>query len=335
MSGSPGRPVALFAMGRRYLPLLFDGDAVRRLHELADLDDDVVVEDFADPAVAGRLADAEVLVTGWDCPVVDATVLDRAPRLRAVLHAAGTVKGHLAPECWDRGLVVSSAVAANALPVAEFTVAAILWAGKDVLGFRDRYRTDRAFTPGTLYPGVGNFHRRVGIVGASHIGRRVVELLRPFDLDVALADPYVTEPPPGVRLVELDELLAGSDVVSLHAPANERTRHMLDRRRLGLIPDGGVLVNTARGSLVDTDALVAELSTGRISAVLDVTDPEPLPPDSPLFDLPNAFVTPHIAGSQGNELARLGNIVVDELARFVTGEPLAHEVRRSDLERIA
>lgn len=335
MSEAASRPVALFAMGRRHLPVLFDADAVRRLHELADVDTGVVAEDFADPAVAARLAEAEVLLTGWDCPRVDAAVLDRAPRLRAVLHAAGTVKGFLAPECWDRGVLVSSAAAANALPVAEFTVAAILWAGKDVLGFRDRYRAERTFTPGTLYPGVGNFHRRVGIVGASHIGRRVMELLRPFDLDVALADPYVTEPPPGVRLVELDELLAGSDVVSLHAPANAQTRHMLDRRRLALIPDGGVLVNTARGSLVDTDALAAELATGRISAVLDVADPEPLPAGSPLFDLPNAFLTPHIAGSQGNEIARLGNVVVDELARFVAGVPLAHEILRSDLDRIA
>ncbi|MBO0828529.1 MAG: hydroxyacid dehydrogenase, partial [Streptosporangiales bacterium] len=191
-------------MGRRYLPLLFDADAVGRLHDLADVDTGVVVEDFADPAVASRLAAAVVLLTGWDCPAVDATVLDRMPRLRAVLHAAGTVKGFLAPECWDRGVQVSSAAAANALPVAEFTVAAILWAGKDVLGFRDRYRAARTFTAGALYPGVGNFHRRVGIVGASHIGRRVIELLRPFDLDVALADPYVGEPPPGVRLAELD-----------------------------------------------------------------------------------------------------------------------------------
>lgn len=330
-----GRPVALLAMGRRYLPMLFDADAVRRLHELADLDDDVVVEDFSDPAAAVRLSEAEFLLSGWGCPPVDAAVLDRAPRLRAVLHAAGTVKGHLSPDCWDRGLRVSSAAVANALPVAEFTVAAILWSGKDVLGFRDRYRADRTFTPGTLYPAVGNFRRRVGVVGASHIGRRVIELLRPFDLDIALADPYASSPPPGVRLVELDELLAGSDVVSLHAPANEQTRHMLDRRRLALIPDGGVLVNTARGSLVDTDALAAELATGRISAVLDVADPEPLPTDSPLFDLPNAFLTPHVAGSQGNELARLGNVVVDELARLLAGEPLAHEVRRSDLDRIA
>jgi phosphoglycerate dehydrogenase-like enzyme len=335
VNGRPGRPVALFAMGRRHLPLLFGADAVRRLHELVDVDTGVVAEDFADPDVAGRLANAEVLLTGWDCPPIDAAVLDRAPRLRAVLHAAGTVKGFLAPECWDRGVLVSSAAAANALPVAEFTVAAILWAGKDVLGFRDRYRAERAFTPGTLYPRVGNFHRRVGIVGASHIGRRVMELLRPFDLDVALADPYASSAPPGVRLVELDELLAGSDVVSLHAPANEQTRHLLDRRRLALIPDGGVLVNTARGSLVDTDALAAELATGRISAVLDVADPEPLPTDSPLFDLPNAFLTPHIAGSQGNEIARLGNTVVDELARLLAGEPLAHEIRRSDLDRIA
>ncbi|MDQ1049594.1 phosphoglycerate dehydrogenase-like enzyme [Streptomyces sp. V4I2] len=101
------------------------------------------------------------------------------------------------------------------------------------------------------------------------------------------------------------------------------------------MPDGAVLVNTARGGLVDHDALVGELRTGRLSAVLDVTDPEPLPADSPLLDLPNAFVTPHLAGSQGNEVARLGRTVAEEAERLVAGGELAYEVDPSELERVA
>jgi phosphoglycerate dehydrogenase-like enzyme len=315
--------------------MIFPVDTMAGLRRLVDVDETLVAERFDSPEVQAVLADVEILVTGWGCPPIDATVLRAAPRLRAILHAAGSVKGHLAPECWERGLVVSSAADANAVPVAELALAMILLAGKDVFGLRERYRRKRTFVLGEIQPGIGNFRRRVGIVGASRIGRQVVELLKPFDLAVSLTDPYVSVPPAGVRLLELDDLLRESDVVSLHAPATRETHHLLDKRRLALIPDGGVLINTARGSLVDTDALVAELAGGRISAILDVTDPEPLPADSPLYDLPNVFLTPHIAGSHGNELDRLGRTVVAELERLITGVPLAHQILPGDLDRAA
>jgi phosphoglycerate dehydrogenase-like enzyme len=188
------------------------------------------------------------------------------------------------------------------------------------------------------FPTVGNFGKTVGIVGASRIGRRVIELLRPFQLDVLVSDPYLDADAArrlGVDRRELDELLAASDVVSLHAPALPSTRHMIDARRLALLRDGATLINTARGSLVDQDALVAELASGRIDAVLDVTEPEVLPPDSPLYELPNVVLTPHIAGALGVELRRLGDAAIDEIERYAAGEPFAHQVTAGDLDRIA
>ncbi len=214
----------------------------------------------------------------------------------------------------------------------------ILLAGKDLFAARDRLRTERAFPGWGLVPGIGNHGRRVGVIGASRIGRRVIELLRPFDLRVSLTDPYVDETGAaelGVPLRGLDHLLRTSDVVTIHAPETPETHHLVGPRELSLMPDGAVLINTARGGLLDHDALITELRTGRLSAILDVTDPEPLPTDSPLYDLPNAFITPHLAGSQGNEAARLGLAVAEEAERLGAGQPLAYGIVQSELERMA
>ncbi|MFF6947811.1 hydroxyacid dehydrogenase [Streptomyces iakyrus] len=332
------RPQALFAMAAENVPQVFPPEVLARLRTSVDIEPDLVAEDFTDPRVLGTLARAEFLVTGWGCPRLDERVLGAAPRLRAVLHSAGSVKSFATHALRERGIAVSSAAVANALPVAEYTLAMILLAGKDVLAARDRMRTTRASAGWGVIPGIGNYGRRVGVIGASRIGRRVLDLLRPFDLRPVLSDPYVDERRAaalGVPLLPLDELLRTSGIVTVHAPETPETHRMIGRRELALMPDGAVLINTARGALVDHDALVAELRTGRLSAILDVTDPEPLPADSPLYDLPGAFVTPHLAGSQGNELARLGLTVAEEAERLLAGEQPAYAVDWSALEREA
>lgn len=320
------------------VPQIFPPDVLARLGNAVEIDPTLTAENFTDPRVREALADTEILITGWGCPHIDEAVLAAAPRLRAILHAAGSVKGLTSPAVWERGITVSSAAGANALPVAEYTLAMILLAGKDLFAQRDRLRAQRAFPYGEIMPGIGNFGRRVGVVGASRIGRRLIELLRPFDLRVTLADPYVdaTEAAAlGVPLLPLDDLLATSDIVTVHAPQTPETHHLIGSRELALMPTGSVLVNTARGALLDHDALVEELRANRLSAILDVTDPEPLPADSPLFDLPNAFITPHLAGSQGNEVARLGLVVTEEAERLLSGRELAHAIDHAVLERTA
>ncbi|MFC8955740.1 hydroxyacid dehydrogenase [Streptomyces sp. NPDC057101] len=332
------RPALLLAMGEGIAGRLLTDAHRTRLASLARTDPHLVAHDLtsADPRVTAALADAEILLTCWGAPPLSAEVLDRAPRLRAVVHAAGSVKHHITDACWERGLRVTSAAAANALPVAEYTLAAILFAGKRVLGSARRYaelRADHAWL--TESADGGNYRRTIGVVGASRIGRRVIELLRPFDLDVLLYDPYVDAPPPGVELVGLDELCARSSVVSVHAPQLPSTYRMIGAAQLAAMPDGATLVNTSRGSLIDEQALLPHLLTGRLHAVLDVTDPELPPSDSPLYTLPNVLLTPHVAGSLGNELHRMADQAIEEVARYARGEPFAEEVRASDLQRSA
>jgi phosphoglycerate dehydrogenase-like enzyme len=318
---------------------LFVGEARDRLCAIAVVDPDLALSDFGSPAARAALAEAEVLLTGWGCPPIDEAALAAAPCVRAVVHAAGSVKNHVTPACWERGIVVSTAAEANALPVAEFTLAMILLAGKATHVIARRYRQQRtAPALRSEFPKIGNYRRTVGIVGASRIGRRVIALLRPFDLDVVVSDPYLDQAQArelGVRVAELDDLLRASHIVSLHAPSLPSTRHLIDRRRLGLIRDGATLINTARGALVDHVALTDELISGRINAILDVTEPEVLPADSPLYTLPNVVLTPHMAGALGVELERMGAYAVDELARYVAGQPFRSPVTRADLDRMA
>ncbi|MGW5635166.1 hydroxyacid dehydrogenase [Streptomyces sp. NPDC003832] len=325
-------------MGEAIHRQLLAEPALDRLHSVARVDTATAVTDLA-TADPRELAAVEVLFTHWGAPVLTEDALRLMPRLRAVVHAAGSVKDHVTDAVWRRRIAVSSAAAANALPVAEFTLAVVLLAGKRVLDAARGYADTRT-RPDVLtdYRGHGNYHRTVGVVGASRIGRRVIELLRPFDLDVLLHDPYVDTREAdalGVRAVALDDLVRASDVVSIHAPQLPETHHMFDARRLALLKDGATLVNTARGDLVDTEALLPHLVTGRVHAVLDVTEPDLPPPDSPLYTLPNVLLTPHIAGSLGNELGRMTDRAVDEVARYARGQSFAHPVAPEELTRSA
>jgi len=337
----PGsRPETLLVMADDTYQQLFDDRLRARLSTLASLGKPVQVNELTSAAARDRLAGAEVLITGWGCPPLTADVLHCAPRLRAVLHAAGSVKHHLTDACWRRGLLVSTAAEANAIPVAEYTLAAVLMAGKRTPQFVAGYREN----PGTWLPWrddilpASNYGRTVGVVGLSRIGRRVASMLRPFDMTVLAHDPYATGDQAtavGAVLTGLDDLIRRADILTLHAPELPGTRHLLDARRLALLPDHATVINTARGSLIDTAALTAECVTGRLSAILDVTDPEPLPADSPLYRLPNVMLTPHVAGAMHSEVHRLTACTLDELARLANGDPLRHQVRAADLDRIA
>ena len=323
-------------MADRLAATAFEPDLWDRLTAVCDVPDRVPLTTFADPRARELLSRCEVLLAHWGCPVIDETVLAAAPRLRLVAYAGGSVRAIASPALWASGVTVTSAAWANAQPVTEYALAAILFAGKDAFVAREEYRARRSRMP--RWRAGGNRGRRVGVVGASHTGRRLIELLRPFDLEVVVADPYLDAADAavlGVRRVELDELLRTSDVVTLHVPELPSTRHLIDRAALGLMRPGTVLVNTSRGSIVDEEALVEELRSGRLSAVLDVTAVEPCPDDSPLHELPNVFLTPHIAGAAGAEVPRLTRLAIDEIERYARGLRPRFEVTEDDLARIA
>ena len=286
------------------------------------------------------LAKTEILITSWGCPSIDRTVLNQLPKLKLIAHLGGSVKGFVDEYAWRRDIKVTNAVAANAVPVAEYTLAAILFANKRVFQLNQAYRKARENRApwSREAPDVGNYGKTVGIVGASHIGRLVLQYLQQHDFKLLLYDPYVSPLDAralGAAKVGLAELASQSDVVSLHAPLLPETRNIFGGRELSLMQNHATLINTARGGLVDHAALTQELVNGRLFAVLDTTEPEVPDPDSPLYELPNVFLTPHIAGSLGNETQRLADCILEEIGRFVKNVPLQHAVKREELDRLA
>jgi len=331
------RPQALLVMRPDTFRLQFGAEELRRLRSLADLGDPIWSDDIDAPRTRARLAEAEVLITSWGCPELTAERLDAAPKLRAVLHCAGSVRPLVSEEIWQRDILVTSAAEANATPVAEYTLAAIIFAGKKAHLLAAEARAARAdWNSVADREDLSNYGRTIGIVGFSRIGRRVVERLRMLDTaEVLVTDPYadpVAVAEAGGRLVELDELLAAAEILSLHLPELPQTRHAIGARELAALPDGATVINTARGGVIDTAALERECATGRLNAILDVTDPEPLPADSLLYQLPNVMITPHIAGSLGSETRRMSHQALDELERFLRGESPANAVTSETLE---
>lgn len=304
---------------------------------MMDFATDVPLTDFTAAADA-ELADLQVLITGWEAPVIDHAALERMPALHTIVHAAGTIKTFVTDSVFDRGISVSSAAEANAVPVAEFTLAAIIMGLKRTSRFVHQYRNENVKRNLENMPPLGANNVTIGIVGASRVGRRVIALLRNLDVQVLVYDPYLSPEAAallGVRLTDLDTLCRESAVVSLHAPDMPSTTNMIGAQQLAAMADGTLIINTARGRLIEPHALTQELVSGRLDAYLDVTNPEPLPADSVLFTLPNVVITPHIAGALGNEVHRLGSNAVGEVRRLVQGLPLTYPVLAQDLARIA
>ena len=314
---------------------IFPAARLARLGPELELISATPLSTFTAPHVAAVLAETDALITGWGCPPLTADVLDMAPKLRFALHAAGSVKEHVTDEVWRRGIAVSTAAEANAIPVAEYTLAMILLANKKVLQLQTALKAGRgAVDFDALFPGLGNYGQTIGIIGASKVGRALIGMLRPFAFNLLVADPYLSGEEAaklGVTAVDLDQLLAASDVVSLHAPNLPQTHHLIDERALSLIRPGATFINTSRGALVDQDALVRRLQRGDLFAILDVTTPDRLAADHPLYELPNVILTPHVAGSLGVELERLGATALDEARRAARGEPLLYRLDPSAL----
>lgn len=308
--------------------LFFPPARRERLESFGDVHWNPKSDQFTPSELGDRLAGVDVCVTGWGTPKLDETVLQRADDLELVTHVGGSVASIGSHALYDAGVSVCSA---NAV-MAEYVAEGIL--GYVLADLREIPTLDASIKAGGWQPEDADprslYGTTVGFVGLGAVGRNLLELLDPFDVEVLLYDPYVSDEEvaahEAVERAGLEETLRSADVVSIHAPKTEETLHMIDAERLGQLSDGAVLVNAARGDIIDQDALVDELQTGRISAVLDVYHEEPLPDDSPLRSLDDVILQPHVAGHPSRY--HTPDTVLDEIDRFSQGEPLEHSISR-------
>ncbi len=330
------RPVVAITIGKNHYRRMFTPAAWRALASFAD----VIHHEGPEPAdkadLLALLPAADACITSWDVAQLDADVIAAAPRLKAMAHMGSSVKRFVSDALWAAGVHVTSAGLALAIDVAETTLGLMIVGMKRVWPLAQHVRAG-GWRETSWWPERELFGKEVGIIGASNVGRHVIKLLQAFAVHVLVYDPFLTAEDAaalGAEKVELEELLRRADIVSLHAPAKPDTIHMLNAGRLALMKDDALLINTARGSLIDEPALIRELSRGRFFAFLDVTDPEPPAADSPLRRLENVVVMPHIAGCIEN-CGRMGELAVEELRRFFAGEPAIYPIRPEMLDRIA
>ena len=312
---------------------VYDATAMTRLHALCTLDTRIYT--LAD--LASLSTDTRIIFSTWGMPTLtEAQIAQYLPHLACLFYAAGSVQAFARPflRC---GVRVFSAWAANAVPVAEYTVSQILLANK---GFFAQARDMKIHHPAprsTAY--LGNYGQSVGLIGCGMIGSLVAEMLKAYELNVLAYDPYLPAERAdalGVTLCPLDTLFERCAVISNHLPNNAQTRGMLTEAQFSRMRPYATFLNTGRGAqVVEADLIRVLGDRPDLTAILDVTDPEPPVAHSPLYSLPNCILTPHIAGSIGNEVWRMSAYMADEFSRYLQGSPVRYEVTEQMLATMA
>jgi phosphoglycerate dehydrogenase-like enzyme len=298
----------------------------RRLNAYFDTVWNKTGRDYTKEELSGLVGDAEVIITSWGSPGLTDDMLEKAVKLRAIGHAAGTVKNLVPKQIFTRGIKVFSAAPRIALSVGEYCLGALLASLRQLPAFDAGIRRGEWRTAGMK--GRELTGSTIGIISASSTARAFIKLLAPFQVKVLIYDPYLTEEA-AARLnatrASLEEVMC-CPIISVHAPKLPATERMLTRELLALIPDGAVFINSSRGSVLDEQAFMEQLQTGRFFAALDVFEKEPLPADSPIRSLPNVLLTPHIAGASVQGHLSLMEEVVEDIIRSLEEEKTAYEV---------
>lgn len=320
----------LFCIPGNFVESFFNEEDLARLSALADvvIRNDLKLnrdEDEYDRLI--RELKPRVVVTGWGSPVLRAETFRAVDELEYMCHATGSIRANVEKEAMEDGLLVTNWARMGAKPVSEGALMMIL------AGLRRAYQHQKAMHQDKVWDrsigGRSLFGQRVGLHGLGYIAQELIELLKPFNCKLSGYSPHCPDEvfdKFGVKRVDnLKELYAENEIISVHASKTAANHHIVNDEILAAIPDGALLVNTARGAVIDEEALIAELKTGRIYAALDVFEKEPLPEDSPLRGIDNCLLFPHMAGVGQQMGSGIGTYAVDNIEKFLTGREVDPE----------
>ncbi|MDF2926556.1 MAG: hydroxyacid dehydrogenase [Paenibacillaceae bacterium] len=316
--------------------MFFRPEVIAELEAFSQIDWVEEDQPFKSHQLAEIIGGYDACITSWGSPKLDADVLKWAERLKFIGHAAGTVIPIVNDDVFDTSITVTNANKVLAQSTAESAVALMMAGAWRVCQYAEGVRGG-VWSVNAKETVLGLTGRTIGLLGFGEISRQVIKLLAGFHPRILVYSRYCKESEAaelGVELVQLDELLAQSDIVSLHNTWTPETEGMIGARELGLIRDGALLVNTARGAIINEEALINELRSGRISAALDVYNQEPLPVSHPLLALPNAICLPHIGGYHGGFKENMGRFVIRDLKRFLEGDVPEGRISREMYKRL-
>jgi phosphoglycerate dehydrogenase-like enzyme len=330
------KKAAFFGERQERLDYVYAQDRREQVSNLVDLyPHRVELDNFDEHADA--LQDLEVIFTTWGMSELQKEHLDQLPNLKIVFYGAGSVQKFARP-LLDHGIKVCSAWRANAVPVAEYTLAQILLANKGYYrNIRDcQTREGRTSNP---FKGRGNFGVTIALLGAGAIGSILINLLKPFHLNIITFDPFLPDERAqelGIKKVSLEDAFRQGDIISNHLANNEQTKGMLHGAHFSQMQDHTTFINTGRGATIVEADLIAELQKRpTLTALLDVTLPEPPEANSPFYTLPNVYLTSHIAGSLNDEVVRMADYMIEEFQRYENEESLMHEVTLEIIDTMA
>ena len=290
---------------------------------------------------SNELKDVECIFSTWGMPAYTPEQIDEFfPKLKIVFYGAGSVQAFARPFL-NKGIAVISAWMANSVPVVEYSVAQIILANKGFYQVTNKVdsRNGRDVSRKYFESYSGNYNTKVGLIGLGAIGAGVAEQLKNFKLDVYAYDPFASEEKAknlNVTLTSLEYIFENCQTISNHCANLPETQNILNGDLFKLMKKNATFINTGRGAqVVEADLIAALEEEPDRTAVLDVTMPEPPEENHPFYSMPNVFLTPHIAGSAGDECMRMGDYMLDEANRFLNGEDLKYSVSLKMLETMA
>ena len=331
----------LITMPKRTYTRISKPNDIKELKSFAEVIMNIFDKKPSEDKLVELISEVDGCITSWGSPKITKRVVKSAKKLKIIGHAAGSIKPYICEEVFIKGITVVHAAPIIAKPVAEFTLALMLNCLRAIpqhfialkfkknWNFRERKEKYTRDLKG----------KTIGIVGFGYVARELVKLLEPFEVRILVYDPYVEHDKLkkyNAKKVSLEELLSNSDIVTIHAALTEETRHMIGERELKLLKPHAFIINTARGAIIDEKALIKALKEKWIAGVaLDVYEREPLPEDSPLYELDNVILTPHIAGASGERISTLLSTIIEEFKLFFEGKEPRYKIRYERLKIMA